>query len=101
MLEFPRSLIVISLDEVDCLAGEALPIRDASFHASKAEVSHEVEDIIWLDAGIHTLNERIVHLLCTGKRTFAVPDDVEVPEMKIGCEPYVPHTVIFTSVAMQ
>jgi hypothetical protein len=92
---------VIPLDEVDCLAGEALPIRDDLFRTAKAEVSQEIENIIWLDAGIHSLNERFVHFLCSGKRALAVPDDVEVPEVEIGCEPYIPHTVIFTPVAVQ
>jgi hypothetical protein len=28
------------------------------------------------------------------KRTIAIADDVEVPEVKIGCEPYVGHALI-------
>lgn len=100
MLEFPRSLIVIPLDEVDCLAGDTLSVRSDLFLISKAEVSQKVENIIWLHAGIHTFNKRSIHFLRTGKRTFAVPDDVEVSEVKICCEPHVPHTVIFSSLRL-
>lgn len=54
----------------------------------------EKKNIAWLGASVNTLADHIVHLLRISKRAIAVPNDVEVAEMKIGREPDIAHGFI-------
>ena len=44
--------------------------------------------------GGHPIRDVRIHLFRARKRTIAIADDVEVPEVKIGCEPRIGHTPI-------
>jgi len=39
-------------------------------------------------------DQAVIHLFRARKRTIAIADDVEVSEVKIGCEPRIGHTPI-------
>jgi hypothetical protein len=43
---------------------------------------------------VHPIRDVRIHLFRARKRTIAIADDVEVPEVKIGCEPGVGHVLI-------
>jgi hypothetical protein len=94
MLELSHCFVVIAFSEVDSPARQPLPIGGYLFCLSHAEVAEKIEDVIRLDTRIHTVRNRIVHLLRVCKRTVAVPNDVEVSEVEVGREPNVTHTFI-------
>ena len=94
MLEFSCNLVVIALNKVDCPAGQPLPISGHLFRSPHAKVAKEIENIIRLNARIHSAEDSSVHLLRICKWTIAVPNDVEVSEVKVGREPNVMHNLI-------
>lgn len=94
MLKLARSPVVVAFDKVDGPASQPLSIGGHTFRSSQAEVPEEIENIVRFGASVDTLADRFVHLLRVRKRTIAVPNDVEVAEMKIGGEPDTAHTLI-------
>lgn len=92
MLELSHCFVVIAFSEVDSPARQPLPVGGYLFCLSHAEVAEKIEDVIRLDTRIHTVRNRIVHLLRVCKRTVAVPNDVEVSEVEVGREPNVTHS---------
>jgi hypothetical protein len=94
MLKLSRSPVVVAFDKVDCSAGQPLSIGNYAFRSSQAEIPEKIKNIAWLGASVNTLADYIVHLLRIRKRAIAVPNDVEVAEMKIGREPDIAHGFI-------
>ena len=90
-LGFARHFVVVSLDKMDGLAVQALAIGRHLFNAAHAEVSKEIQRIVWLDVRVHPIRDVSIHLFRALKRTIAIADDVEVPEVKIGGEPRIGH----------
>jgi len=97
MLELSHCSVVIAFSKVNCPARQPLPIGGYLFCLSHAEVAEKIEDVIRLDTRIHTVRNRIVHLLRVCERTVAVSNDVEVSEVEVGREPNVTHS-LFSSV---
>jgi hypothetical protein len=92
MLELSHCFVVIAFSEVNTPARQPPSIGGYLFRLSHAEVAEKIEDVIRLDTRIHTVSNRIVHLLRVCKRTVAVPNDVEVSEVEVGREPNVTHS---------
>src|SRR6202042_2408196 len=63
MLYLPRRSVMISVDEVDRLAGNLVAIEGNCLWSSHAEVPEEIEHVIRLHRRIHALDDRLVHLL--------------------------------------
>ena len=55
------------------------------------EISQKVQDVVRFDEAVQSFEDCAIHLLDRVKRTITIPDDVLVPEMKIGGEPDVGH----------
>src|ERR1035437_4145060 len=85
---------MVSLNKMDRLAVQALAIGRHLFNAAHAKIPKEVERVVWLDALVHPIRDVRIHFFCALKRTIAIADDVEVPEVKIGCEPRIGHIPI-------
>ena len=93
-LGFARNFVVVSLDKMDRLAVQALAIGRHLFNAAHAEIPKKIERIVWLDVRVHPICDVRIHLFRTRKRAIAIADDVEVPKVKIGCEPSIGHVPI-------
>jgi hypothetical protein len=91
---FARHFVVVSLDKMDRLAVQALAISHDFFNASHAKIPKKIERIVWLDVRVHPIRDARIHLFRARKRAIAIADDVEVSEVKIGCEPSVGHISI-------
>jgi len=85
---------MVSLNKMDRLAVQALAIVRHLFNVPHAEIPKEIERIVRLDVRVHPIHDVRIHLFRARKRTIAIADDVEVPEVKIGCEPRIGHTPI-------
>ena len=59
--------------------------------APDAEISKELEDVIGLNGGVETFEDRLIHFLDVSKRSITVADYVAMTEMKICRKPYVRH----------
>jgi hypothetical protein len=94
MLKLSRSPVVVAFDKVNCPAGQPLSIGSHMFRSSHAEIPKEIKNIVWFSASVDTLADHVVHFLRIPKRTIAVPNNVEVAEMKIGREPDTAHGFI-------
>jgi ABC-type Zn2+ transport system substrate-binding protein/surface adhesin len=101
MLKLSRSPVVVAFDKVDCPAGQTLSIGGHTLRSSEAEIPEKIKDIAWLGASVDTFADHIVHLLRIRKRAIAVPNDVEVAEMKIGREPDIAHGFILVDLRAQ
>jgi hypothetical protein len=60
-------------------------------NAPDTEVPKEIQDVIDLNGGVDTVENRLIHFLDAPKRSITVADYVVMPEMKIRREPYVRH----------
>jgi hypothetical protein len=85
---------MVSLDKMDRLAVQELAIRSHLLNASHAKIPKKIERIVWLDVCVHPIRDARIHLFRVLKRTLAIADDVEVSEVKIGCEPGIGHVPI-------
>ena len=101
MLKLSRSSVVVAFDKVDCPAGQPLSIGGHALRSSEAEIPEEIEDIVWFGASVDTLADRVVHLLHARKGTIAIPNNVEVAEMKIRREPDTAHGFILVDLRAQ
>jgi len=88
---FAGCLVVIAFDEVDRFTRKPFAVGDYLLFSTHAEIPQEIEDIVGFYAGIYPFSDYIIHLARTHKRAVTVPDDIEMAEMKIGCEPNVIH----------
>lgn len=95
VLYLPRRSVVISVDEVDRLAGNLIAIEGDCLWSSHAEIPEKIEHVIRLHRRIHALQDSRVHLLRIRERTLAVANDVEVPEMEVGRKPSVSHDDVY------
>ncbi len=95
LLYLPRRPVVVSVNEMDCLAGDLIAIEGDGLRAAHAEVTEEIEHVIWLDQRIQTLQDGRIHLSRVCERTVAVANNIEVPQMKVGCKPGVSHNAVF------
>ena len=85
---------MVSLNKMDRLAVQALAIGRHLFNVPHAEIPKEIEGIVRLDVRVHPIRDVRIHLFRARKRTVAVANDVEVPEVKVGREPRIGHISI-------
>jgi hypothetical protein len=85
---------MVSLNKMDRLAVQALAIGRDFFNAAHAKIPKEIERIVWLDVRVHPIRDVRIHLFRARKRTIAIADDVEVPEVKVRREPRIGHVPI-------
>ena len=85
---------MVSLNKMDRLAVQELAIGRHLFNAAHAEIPKKIERIVWLDVRVHPIRDARIHLFRVLKRTIAIANDVEMPEVKIGCEPRIGHVSI-------
>lgn len=97
MLELSCRLVVITFDKMNCLAVQPLSISCYVFRSSQTKVAEEIQNVICLRTGIHAVCDCFVHLMSVRERTIAVPDNVEMSEVKVGCEPNVTHISMLVS----
>ena len=83
--------IVISRHRKDFLAANLVAVLQRFRLAPDAEIPEEIEDVIGLNGGVETVEDRLIHFLEASKRSITVADCVAMPEMKIHREPYVRH----------
>src|SRR5579863_495986 len=83
--------IVISRHRKDFLAANLLAVLQRFRLAPDAEIPEEIEDVIGLNGGVETVEDRLIHFLDASKRSITVADYVAMTEMKIGRTPYVRH----------
>ena len=79
---------------MDRLAVQALAIGRYLFNAAHAKIPKKIERVVLLDVRVHPIRDEAIHLFRVRKRTIAIADDVEVPEVEIGCEPGIGHVLI-------
>jgi len=77
----------------DLLAANLLAVlqRPHPHLAPDAEIAKEIEDVIGLNGGVETVEDRLIHFLDVSKRSITVADYVAMTEMKICHKPYVRH----------
>jgi len=83
--------VVITRHRKDFLAANLLAVLQSLRLAPDAEIPKEIEDVIGLNGGVETVEDRLIHFLDASKRSITVADHVVMPEMKIRREPYVRH----------
>ena len=83
--------VVITRHRKDFLAANLLAVLQSLRLALDAEIPKEIEDVIGLNGGVETVEDRLIHFLDASKRSITVADYVAMPEMKIRREPYVRH----------
>jgi hypothetical protein len=83
--------IVISRHRKDFLAANLLAVLQSFRLAPDAEIPEEIEDVIGLNGGVETVEDRLIHFLDASKRSITVADYVAMTEMKIGRKPSVRH----------
>jgi hypothetical protein len=99
MLRLPRRLVVITLNEMDCPAGNTVAICGHVIGSAQAEISEKIKRVMGLHRGIQSIHDDFIHLLRVGKRTIAVANDVEVSKVKVGCKPSVSHRYDYAGTA--
>ena len=85
---------MVSLNKMDRLAVQALAIGHHLFNVAHAEIPKEIQRVVRLDVRVHPIRDVRIHLFRTRKRTIAIANDIEVPEVKIGREPRIGHSPI-------
>ncbi|MGA9977876.1 MAG: hypothetical protein WBQ08_04520, partial [Candidatus Sulfotelmatobacter sp.] len=83
--------VVIARHGKDFLAANLLAVLQSFRLAPDAEIPKEIEDVIGLNGGVETVEDRLIHFLDASKRSITVTDYVAMPKMKIRGEPYVRH----------
>jgi len=83
--------VVIARHRKDFLAVNLLAVLQSLSLAPDAEIPKEIEDVIGLNGGVETVEDRLIHFLDASKRSITVADNVAMPKMKIRREPYVRH----------
>ena len=91
MLNFLCSLVVIAVDEMDCLASQPMTIRRRTIRLAETEVSEEVKRVVGLHIGVQSIHNHLIHLPRICERAIAISNDVEVSKMKVGRKPSVSH----------
>ena len=83
--------VVIAGYRKDLLAANLLAVLQNLRLAPDAEIPKEIEDVIGLNGGVETVEDRLIHFLDASKRSITVTDYVAMPKMKIRAEPYARH----------
>ena len=83
--------VVIARLRKDLPAANLLAALQSLHFAPDAEISKEIEDVIGLNGGVETFEDRLIHFLDASKRSITVADYVAMTEMKICRKPYVRH----------
>ena len=73
----------------DLLAANLLAMVQSPRLAPDAEIPKEIEDVIGLNGGVETVEDRLIHFLDASKRSITLADYVVMPEMKICRRPNV------------
>ena len=89
--QFANLSVVITRHRKDLLAATLLAVLQSLRLAPDAEIPKEIEDVMDLNGGVETVEDRLIHFLDASKRSITVADYVVMPEMKIRREPYVRH----------
>jgi len=84
-------LVVITRHRKDVFAANLLAVLQGLRLAPDTEIPKEIQDVIGLNGGVETVEDRLIHFLDASKRSITVADYVVMPEMKIRREPYVRH----------
>jgi hypothetical protein len=84
-------LVVIPWHRKDLPAPNLLAVLQSPDLAPDAEIPKEIEDVIRLNGGVETFEDRLIHFLDVSKRSITVADYVAMPEMKVRREPFVRH----------
>jgi hypothetical protein len=83
--------VVITRHRKDLLAASLLAVLQSLRLAPDAEIPKEIQDVIGLNGGVETVEDRLIHFLDASKRSITVADYVAMPKMKIRREPSVRH----------
>ena len=83
--------VVIARHRKDLPAANLLAVLQSPHLAPDAEIPKEIEDVIGLNGGVETFEDRLIHFLDVSKRSITVADYVAMTEMKICRKPYVRH----------
>jgi hypothetical protein len=97
MLELSCRLVVIAFDKMNRFAVQPLAIGCYVFRSPQTEIAEEIQNVICFRTCIHAVRDCIVHFMSVLERTIAVPDDVEMSEVKVGREPNVTHLSMLVS----
>lgn len=89
--EIANLFVVIARHCKDFLAPNLLAVLQSLRLAPDTEITKEIQDVIGLNGGVETVEDRLIHFLDASKRSIAVADYVGMPEMKICRKPYVWH----------
>jgi len=84
-------LVVIAPHRKDLPAANLLAVFQSPHLAPDAEISKEIEDVVGLNGGVETFEDRLIHFLDVSKRSITLTDYVAMTEMKICRKPYVRH----------
>src|SRR5580704_16693838 len=84
-------LVVITRHRKDVLAANLLAVLQGLRLAPDTEVPKEIQDVIDLNGGVETVENRLIHFRDASKRSITVTDYVAMTKMKIRGEPYVRH----------
>ena len=68
--------VVIARHRKDLLAANLLAMLQSSHLAPDAEISKEIENVIGLNRGVETVEDRLIHFLDASKRSITVTDYV-------------------------
>ena len=90
---------MITRHRKDFLAANVLAVLQSLRLAPDAEVPKEIQDVINLNGGVETVEDRSIHFLDALKRSITVADYVAMPEMKICRKPYVRHVSYIGSIS--
>ena len=83
--------VVIARHRKDLSAANLLAVLQSPHLAPDAEIPKEIEDVIGLNGGVETFQDRLIHFLDVSKRSITVADYIAMTEMKICRNPYVRH----------
>lgn len=91
LCEFTSVFVVISGNGKDLLAPDVLSEFRSSRFRTDSEISQEVQNVVRFCTRVKAFENLLIHFLDSSERAIAVPNDILVTEMKIGCEPNVWH----------
>src|ERR1019366_2103710 len=78
MLKLPRRLVVIAVDEMDGLASQSVTIGRHAVALAEAEISKEINRVVWLYKGVQSIHNNLIHLPRICEWAIAISNDVEV-----------------------
>ena len=79
--------VVIARHRKDLPAANLLAVFQSRHLAPDAEIPKEIEDVIGLNGGVETFEDRLIHFLDVSKRSITLADYVAMTEMKICSKP--------------